>query len=89
MKKQKKRSSKRNNKRTQGKNFIGRKRCKKNKFCYRFHTEHACSIKALSVKENNAVKPTTRLFSRKMLMFAKLLLKSFIYNLIETFVFPD
>ena len=54
-----------------------------------FDTEYACSIKALGVKENNQIKPTARFFSGKMLMFAKLSLKSFIYDLAETFVFPN
>ena len=54
-----------------------------------FDTEFACSIKVLGVKENNQIKPTTRFFSGKMLMFAKLSLKSFIYDLIETIVFPN
>ena len=31
----------------------------------------ACSIKCLASKRNNACKPATRLFSGKMLMFAK------------------
>ena len=54
-----------------------------------FDTEYACSIKALGTKENKTIKPTTRFFSGKMLMFAKLSLKSFIYDLIETFVFAN
>ena len=61
----------------------------KTKSMIEFDTEYACSIKALGVKENNQIKPTTRFFSGKMLMFVKLSLKSFIYNLIETFVFPN
>ena len=54
-----------------------------------FDTEYAYSIKDLGVKENNQIKPTTRFFSGKMLMFAKLPLKSFIDDLVETFVFPN
>ena len=61
----------------------------KTKSMIEFDTEYACSIKALGVKENNQIKPTTRFFSGKMLMFAKLSLKSFICDLIETFVFPN
>ena len=49
----------------------------------------ACSIKGVVVKQNNAVKPTTRLFSGKVLMFAKISLISFIYDMIETFCFPN
>ena len=61
----------------------------KRKSVIEFNTEYACSIKALSVKETSSIKLTTRFFSGKMLMFAKLSLKSFIYELIETFVFPN
>ena len=43
----------------------------------------ACSINYHAVKKNNEVKPTTRFFSGKMLMFPKIYLKSFIYDLIE------
>ena len=49
----------------------------------------AGSIKCLAVKKNNEVKPTTRFFRRKILMFAKISLKSFIYDLIETLYFPN
>ena len=37
----------------------------------------------------NNIKVTTRFMSGKLLMFAKLSLKSFIYDMIETFCFPD
>ena len=46
-----------------------------------------CSIKSLAVNKNNIVKQT-RFFNGKMLMFAKLSLVRFIYELIETFYFP-
>ena len=49
----------------------------------------ACSIKCLAVKKGSEVKPTTRCFSRKMVMFAKISLKSFIYDLTETLCFPN
>ena len=54
-----------------------------------FNTEYACNIRALGVKENNQIKPTNRFFSGRMVMFAKLSLKSFIYDLIETLAFPN
>ena len=54
-----------------------------------FDSRLACSIKDLAVKQGNAVKPTTRFFSGRMLMFAKISLISFIYDLIETFCFPN
>ena len=61
----------------------------KTKSITEFNIEFACSVKALGVSENKTVKPTTHFFSGKMLLFAKLLLKSFIYDLLETFVFPN
>ena len=48
----------------------------------------ACSIKYLAVKKNEMVKSTTEFFSGKMLMFAKILLESFTYDMTETFFFP-
>ena len=54
-----------------------------------FDHSTACNIKYLAVKKNNEVKPTTRFFSRKMLMFAKLSLISFNYDLLGTFCFPS
>ena len=41
------------------------------------------------MKKNANEKPTTRLFSGKMLMFAKISLESFVNDLTETFFFPD
>ena len=61
----------------------------KTKSMIEFDKEYACSIKTMVVKENNQIKPTTRFFSGKMLMFAKLSLKGFIYDLIETFVLTN
>ena len=42
-----------------------------------------------AVEKNDNVRLTTRFLSGKMLVFAKLSLMSFIYELIETFYFPD
>ena len=49
----------------------------------------ACSIKCLAVKKTSEVKPATRFFNEKMLMFAKISLISFINGLLETFCFPN
>ena len=49
----------------------------------------ACSVKCLAIKKNQTVAPTTRFFNGKMLMFAKLSLKSFAYELAEIFFFPS
>ena len=45
------------------------------------------SIETFAIKKNDNVKLTTRFLSGKILMFAKLSLMSFIYELIETFYF--
>ena len=54
-----------------------------------FYAEEGASIKSFPVKEKQEVKITTRLSSIKMLMFARLLLMSFICEMLETFRFPD
>ena len=51
--------------------------------------ESSTSINSLAINKTNAVKSTATFFSVKMLMFAKLSLMSFIYELIETFYFPN
>ena len=53
-----------------------------------FDRSLACSIKSLGMKKNEMVKPKSRFFSGKMLMFARVSLESFTYDLIETFFFP-
>ena len=59
------------------------------KTIYEFNPNHSGTIKALAVQRNNTIKPSTRFFSGKMLIFAKILLKSFVYDLVETFMFPN
>ena len=61
----------------------------KTKTIIEFDNKVACSIKGFAVKQNNSVKPTTRFFSGKMLMFAKISLISFIYGMIEIFCFSN
>ena len=54
-----------------------------------FNCEESASIKSFAIKKNDQVRVTTRFLSGKMLMFAKLSLMSFIYEIIETFCFPE
>ena len=54
-----------------------------------FDPSLVCNIKCLAVKKNQTVAATTRFFSRKMLMFAKLSLKSFVYEFAKIFFFPS
>ena len=51
--------------------------------------ESASSIKSFAVKKRNEIKVTTRFMPGKLLMFAKLSIRSFIYGLTETFCFPQ
>ena len=54
-----------------------------------FDCETSTSINSLAVNKTNVVKLTTSFFSGKMLMFAKLSLMSFKYEMLETFYFPN
>lgn len=54
-----------------------------------FCTEESVSTKSFAIKKNDQVKITARILFGKMLMFAKLSLMSFIYELVETFCFPN
>ena len=47
------------------------------------------SVKAMISKQNCNIKATTRFLSGKMLMFAKVSIKSFVYDMIDVFMFPD
>ena len=47
------------------------------------------SIKTVVIKKNTNVKVTSRFIKGKMLMFAKLSIKSFVYDLIDVFCFPN
>ena len=53
-----------------------------------FCPEESVSFKSFATKEKQEVHLTTRFLFGKMLMFAKLSLVSFIYELLETFCFP-
>ena len=52
-----------------------------------FSDRECTSIKSFAVRNKSVVKATPRFMSGKLLMFAKLSLKSFIYDLAETFLF--
>ena len=54
-----------------------------------FNEAEAASIKAIAVKKKTKIKATSRFMSGKLLMFAKLSLKSFIYTLVEILSFPN
>ena len=62
---------------------------KKVKTIIDFSNQDTTSIKALGIKTNDKVKITTRFIKGKMLMFSKVSLKSFVYDIIDIFCFPD
>ena len=57
---------------------------RKTKMVIEFNDPEAASIKSIAVKKCNNIKVMTPFMSGKLLMFAKLSLKSFICNMIET-----
>ena len=62
---------------------------RKTKMVVKFTDHESAFIKSFAVKKRRSIKVTTRFMSEKLLMFAKLSLMSFIYEVIETFCFPD
>ena len=64
-------------------------RNKKVKALIDFDEEYSSSIKSLAVKQSNKVNLTTRYLNGKMLMFSKVSIKSFVYDLIDVFMFPN
>ena len=54
-----------------------------------FNEAESASVKSFAFKKKNFLYATTRFLSGKLLMFAKLSLKSFIYSLTEILSFPS
>ena len=54
-----------------------------------FNYHKPASIKSFAVKKKILIKATSCFMSGKLLIFAKLSLKTFIYGLSETVCFPD
>ena len=54
-----------------------------------FEGNNCSSIKSLVVKGSTNVKVSSRFIKGKMLMFAKLSIKSFVYDMIDVFCFPN
>ena len=52
-----------------------------------FDKNECNSMKLIAVRGNTTIDVTTRFIKRKMLMFAKMSIKSFVYDLIEVFCF--
>ena len=54
-----------------------------------FDEEYYSSIRSITVQKAVKVNVTTRFFNGKMLMFSKISLKSFVYDLTYVFMFPN
>ena len=54
-----------------------------------FNDSQSSAIKQIAVKTSTSIKCIARFMSGKLLMFAKLSLKSFIYSLAELLAFPE
>ena len=50
---------------------------------------YSASIRSVAIEKNTKVNLTTRFLSGKMLMFSKVSIKSFVYDLIDIFMFPN
>ena len=62
---------------------------KKNQTMIDFDKSESNSIKSIAVNSSTTVDVSTRFCKGKMLMFAEMLLKSIVYDIIDIFCFPD
>ena len=62
---------------------------KKVKTIINFENNECNSIKSLVVKGNTTIDVSSRFIKGKMLIFAKLSIKSFVYDMIDVFCFPN
>ena len=54
-----------------------------------FADQYSASIKSIAIQKESKIHLTTRFLNGKMLMFSKVSVKSFIYDLIDVFMFPN
>ena len=54
-----------------------------------FDEEYSASIKSVAIQKDSKINLTTRFLNGKMLMFSKVSSKSFVYDLIDVFLFPN
>ena len=54
-----------------------------------FDEEYTCSIKSVAIEKSSKINLTTRFLNGKMLMFSKVSIKSFVYDLIDVFMFSN
>ena len=62
---------------------------RKNKMVIEFNNHKSALVKSIAVKWKSNIKYAARFMSGKLLMFAKLSFKSFIYSLVEFLSFPE
>ena len=55
----------------------------------KFNNLKSSAVKLIAVKNESIIKYTSRFMSGKLLMFAKLSLKSFVYSIFELLHFPE
>ena len=51
--------------------------------------EYSCSIRSVAIEKSSKISWTTRFLNGKMLIFSKISVKSFVYDLIDVFMFPN
>ena len=54
-----------------------------------FDDQYSASIKSIAIQKESKIHLTTRFLNGKMLTFSKVLVKSFAYDLIDVFMFPN
>ena len=54
-----------------------------------FDKAYSASVRSVAIEKKAKVNLTTRFLSGKMLMFSKVSIKSFVYDLIDVFMFPN
>ena len=88
-----KRKNKRNKKKETLYHYLERQeeayRDNKIKILIDFDEEYISSVKSLAIKKEIKVNLTTKLLNGKMFMFSKTSIQSFVYDLIDVFMFPD
>ena len=52
-----------------------------------FDEEYSCSIRSIAIEKSSKINLTTPFLNGKMLMFSKVSIKSFAYDLIDVFMF--
>ena len=62
---------------------------KKVKTLIHFDEEYSISIRSIAIEKSSKVNLTTRFLNGKMLIFSKPSIKSFVYDLIHVFMFPN